>query len=76
VANTRLAACRRIQPVRQTVLDRIDRLVQQGLLDWSRACLDSVSVGAKKMTCGGTPQLSAPWVRQLLWSLRRPRCGS
>ena len=26
----------------------LDRLGQQGLLDWSRACLDSVSVRAKK----------------------------
>jgi transposase len=26
----------------------LDRLGQQGLLDWSRACLDSVSVRARK----------------------------
>jgi transposase len=26
----------------------LDRLSQQGVLDWSRACLDSVSVRAKK----------------------------
>jgi transposase len=26
----------------------LDRLGEQGLLDWSRACLDSVSVRAKK----------------------------
>jgi hypothetical protein len=37
----------------------LDRLGEQGRLDWSRASLDSVSVRAKKMTCGGTPSAQA-----------------
>jgi transposase len=38
----------------------LDRLGQQGLLDWSRAALDSVSVRAKK---GGADRAQPHWSR-------------
>ena len=54
----------------------LDRLGQQGLLDWSRGCLDAVSVRAKRgaRRPGPTPPTGARPARRTTWSPTRPGC--